>query len=245
MKKQLNISIPLLFFWSIFANANSMTLVDERRQRLIPVSVTLPSNTQCSVKKPCSVAILSSGYGVSHTEYQFIADTFLQSHTAVVTVQHQLKTDPPLSIIQPYLLTRAENWQRGSDNLSFVLRQLSPLYPILNFNKLTLVGHSNGGDISAWYLRMFPEKIGTLITLDHRRVPLPRVVDVRVLSIRGSDFPADDNVLYTPKELKEFQACVVTIPNSRHNDMTDYGPAWLKTAIKNKIGLFINQAQCG
>ena len=221
------------------------TLFDEQRQRSIPISVTLPTNKTCEKALPCPLAMISSGYGVAHTEYQFITDKLLNRGFAVVTVQHQLKTDPPLSVTQPYLKTRTENWQRGTENLQFVISNLSDQYPQLDFNNLTFVGHSNGGDISAWYIRRYPEKINTLITLDHRRVPLPRLKRIKVLSIRASDFPADSNVLYTPSELKQYNACVVTIAKSRHNDMTDNGPAWLKTAITKTIDGFIDKKQCG
>ncbi|RYV03917.1 alpha/beta hydrolase [Shewanella sp. OPT22] len=200
----------------------------------------MPEKNNCKTSSPCHVAIVSSGYGVLHTEYQFITDTLLNNQFAVVTVQHQRETDPPLSITQPYLKTRAENWQRGTENIRYVINTLTPSYPELNFEHLTLVGHSNGGDISAWYIRNTSKHVHALITLDHRRVPLPRLKNIRVLSIRGSDFPADPNVLYTAEELERYRVCVVTIEKSRHNDMTDHGPTWLKVAIKKSINHFLN-----
>ena len=240
-----NTSLTLLLLCSVSSHALQKNLLDEQRQRPIPISITYPDVKICSTQAPCKLAILSSGYGIPHTEYQFMVSELARSGFAVVTVQHQLKTDPSLSVIQPYLKTRARNWQRGTENLTFVLKTLTPIHPEIDFNTITLVGHSNGGDIGAWFSKKFPQKVSMLITLDHRRVPLPRINTIQVLSIRGSDFPADANVLYTPAELQELRACVVTIPKSRHNDMTDSGPNWLKSAISKKISNFINNAQCG
>ena len=231
-------------FISLCVHGSQQILFDEARQRQIPITVTYPQMADCTETTPCNLAVLSSGYGVPHTGYQFIADELLKNNYAVLTVQHQLNDDPQLSITPPFLKTRAENWQRGTDNLTFALDTLAPKHPTIDFNKVALVGHSNGGDIGAWFIKHHPQKVSMLITLDHRRVPLPRLTTVKVLSIRGSDFPADKHVLYTADELSRLNACVVTIAKSRHNDMTDYGPAWLKTAIVEKIDQFLNQAQC-
>ena len=241
-------SLILLLLLSVvgfFAHADQQVLFDEQRQRPIPISLTYPQAHHCTQASPCKLAVLSSGYGVPHTAYQFIADELLKNKYAVITVQHQLKDDPGLSIVQPFTKTRAENWQRGAENLNFVLSRLADKYQNINFDKITLVGHSNGGDIGAWFVKAHSQQVETLITLDHRRVPLPRLNSINVLSIRGSDYPADVGVLYTLDELKRLNACVVTIKKSRHNDMTDDGPTWLKTEIQSQINRFINQAQCG
>ncbi|KUM55040.1 hypothetical protein AR688_17510 [Rheinheimera sp. EpRS3] len=59
------------------------------------------------------------------------------------------------------------------------------------------------------------------------------------MSIRGSDFPADDGVLYTAEELKQFNGCIVQVADSEHNDMTDFGPGWLKNSLSNIIRAFV------
>ena len=79
----------------------------------------------------------------------------------------------------------------------------------------------------------------TLITLDHRRVPLPRSGLPAVLSIRASDFPSDPGVLYTEQEMAPLNVCIVSVANAKHNDMTDLGPDWLKVAISNMLLSFI------
>lgn len=112
-----------------------------------------------------------------------------------------------------------------------------------DFNKLTLVGHSNGGDISGWLFNEGVDFAETLITLDHRRVPLPRAGSPFILSIRGSDYPADKGVLYSEQEKAMVNACIVKVANSKHNDMTDFGPDWLKASISSTLMSFIS-GQC-
>ena len=75
---------------------------------------------------------------------------------------------------------------------------LSRTYTGFDWSHLTLVGHSNGGDISALAVHEWPSLATTLVTLDNRRYPLPRD-QIRVLSIRGSDFDADAGVLPTAR----------------------------------------------
>ncbi len=162
----------------------------------------------------------------------------------VVAIGHELENDPPLSVAGNLYKTRSENWMRGAETLDFVKHNLAPTYKNYNFNDLLLIGHSNGGDISSWLANNGKDYIDTVITLDHRRVPLPRRDDVSVLSIRGSDYAADDDVLPTTSEAKEYGMCVTEIPESRHNDMTDYGPKWLKDEITHVIANFLNGTGC-
>ena len=103
--------------------------------------------------------------------------------------------------MQPYLTTRMENWHRGVVTLKFLVNELSVKHPEYDFTKLTLFGHSNGGDISALYAAIYPSDVSQLITLDHRRMLLPRNKSIRVLTLRASDYPADANVLLTDQEL--------------------------------------------
>ena len=111
-------------------------LQDTSRQRAVPVQIDRPAQPRsCVPAHRCPVAFFSHGYGVPNTAYAFVARALNQLGYVVVSVQHDLPTDPPLA------------------------------------------------------------STGTLITLDNRRVPLPREARLRVLSLRGSDFAADPGVL--------------------------------------------------
>ncbi|QXX05425.1 hypothetical protein [Vibrio neptunius] len=65
---------------------------------------------------------------------------------------------------------------------------------------------------------------------------------IAACSIRASDFPADKGVL--PLEKEQSHICVVTIPDSRHNDMTDDGPEWLKEKMNFLVRHYLQQQSC-
>jgi hypothetical protein len=136
-------------------------------------------------------------------------------------------------------------WRRGAENLRFVRRQLSKDFPGYAWSDLTLIGHSNGGDISAFALQVSPDLGRTLVTLDNRRVPLPRTAGLRVLSVRASNFSADPGVLPTEAEQSATGACIVQIPASRHNDMHDEGPMPLRERTWTLIEDFLKHHRCG
>ncbi|WP_460457366.1 alpha/beta fold hydrolase [Arenimonas alkanexedens] len=183
--------------------------------------------------------LLSPGYGIPHTGYGFLATHLSRQGYVVIAVQHDLPSDPPLAGKGDLITLRTPAWERGADNLRFVKNEMSEAFPDNDWSDLTLIGHSNGGDISSFLLQASPDFATTLITLDHRRVPLPRDPALAVLSIRASDFPADPGVLPSETEDRPGNACVVEIPNSRHNEMHDGGPAELKSQIKDLIDQFL------
>ena len=229
------------FSFSVLADV----IFDKSRARYIPIEISYPVQTgACKAESPCKVVFVSAGYGVSHSNYQFIGNLFKQRGYMVVAISHELPNDPPLSVSGNLYETRSENWSRGAVTLDFIRNNLKSRFKNYDFDNLTLVGHSNGGDISAWLANEGKDYIQDMITLDHRRVPLPRREDVKVLSIRASDFPADNGVLPSTTEQKKFASCVVTIPKARHNDMEDEGPEWLKTKINALIAGFLEENSC-
>lgn len=220
------------------------SVFDQQRNRTIPIAVAAPEKVKCTIKTKCPVALISAGYGVAHTEYSFLEKELTAQGYFVVSIAHELEQDPPLSVTGNLFETRAENWQRGTVTLKFVQKVLAKRYPNADFDRVTLVGHSNGGDISSWLANEAPNYVEQVITLDHRRVPLPRNKAIRVLSIRASDYPADDGVLYTNRELNEFNGCIVKIPEARHNDMSDSGSAELKRTIQDIMTTWLTTGKC-
>lgn len=214
---------------------------DAKRLRDIPVKISFPVDTSvCSLKNKCPVAFLSSGYGVAYDKYSFISDSLNDAGYLVVAIQHELEGDPSLARTGNLFTQRSENWKRGAETLKFIRETLQSEFSSYDFNKLALVGHSNGGDISSWLASEEDGFIETLITLDHRRVPLPRSNPPLTLSIRGTDYSADVGVLYTEKEKSVFDACIVQVPDAKHNDMTDFGPDWLKASMATILSDFIS-----
>lgn len=224
---------------------SSLILFDVSRQRPIQVEIYLPARaSRCTSAHPCPVALISAGYGISHKSYAFIASSLNQLGCLAVAVQQELPSDPPLATDVDLFAARTPNWQRGAENLRFVLKSMRESHPGFNWRQPVLIGHSNGGDISAWLVRESPMFAGILVTLDNRRVPLPRASSTRVLSIRASDFQADAGVLPTGEELKASGACIVKISDARHNDMHDGGPIGLKHTITRYIVKFLDSGIC-
>jgi len=225
-------------------------IYDQKRDRHIPVSFYLPgSEFDCSNEAPCPVALLNAGYGVSHLSYRFLAETLSAHGYLTIAIGHELQDDPPLAVTGNLYETRAENWQRGANTLAFVLQWVHANANEFKADEVLLIVHSNGGDIASWYYNKFHEVennriIGTVITLDHRRVPLPRSKSIDVLSIRASDYPADSGVLPSNAEQQALGHCVTKIANARHNDMSDQGPGWLKAAISRVISSYLAGAKC-
>ena len=234
--------LVLLFLLANSAFASEHRVVkDAKRQRDIPIQISLPIDASgCTAENKCPVAFLNSGYGVAYDKYAFISNTLNNAGYLVVAIQHELPGDPALAVTGHLYTERSENWQRGATTLKFIRAQLQSEFSAYDFNKLTLIGHSNGGDISSWLFNEGVDFAKTLITLDHRRVPLPRSGSASILSIRGGDYPADQGVLYTEQEMAMFHACIVQIEHARHNDMTDFGPDWLKASISNTLLSFIS-----
>lgn len=226
-------------------SVNAENIYDEARDRTIPVEITFPADIElCSTNLKCPVAFLSAGYGVSHTKYAFLSKQFNQLGYLVIAIGHELPSDPALSVSGNLYETRSENWRRGAKTLDFLKGSLSKRFIEYNFEKLTLIGHSNGGDISAWLGNESKSYIQKIITLDHRRVPLPRNSDYQILSIRASDFPADKGVLPTETEQEKYGICIINIPKAKHNDISDFGPMWLKERINVLINNHLNELSC-
>ncbi len=224
---------------------SSLMLYDGMRQRSVPVELYVPTPShRCMAARACPVALVSPGYGGSHKGYAFIAEELNRLGYLVVGIQHQLPSDPPLATAGDLFEGRSPVWEQGAANLRFVHHELSRSYPGFDWQHVVLVGHSNGGDIAAWLLRNPPAWAVALVTLDHRRVPLPRGASPRVLSIRAGDFKADPGVLPAPEEQRVSRACIVTLGYARHNDMHDGGGAELKHDITRLVAAFLEGGSC-
>ncbi|RIV19852.1 alpha/beta hydrolase [Fibrisoma montanum] len=215
---------------------DTLTLFDTVRHRPIPVALYVPVAASSGPRK---LAILSHGYGGTNKAYSFIAHNLVAHGYVVASIQHELPTDEPMPTTGKPYDVRMPNWQRGVQNIRFVVRELKRRETQLDVGQLLLVGHSNGGDMSALYARQFPDDVVNLITLDNRRMPLPRTRRPRVLSLRSSDQPADEGVLPTPTEQQTLGIRIVALPDTRHNDMWDGATESQKAEMNRYISAFL------
>ncbi|MDP9078217.1 MAG: hypothetical protein M3O71_12370 [Bacteroidota bacterium] len=85
----------------------------------------------------------------------------------------------------------------------------------------------------------YPDFAKTVITLDNRRVSIPRANHPKIFSIRSSDQPADPGVLPSVEEQKRYNIKIVRV-NTIHNDMGGMGNDAQKKEINDYIISFLN-----
>lgn len=221
-----------------YAPTERLSLFDAARQRAVPVALFAPTAPKPGVGK-CKLALFSHGYGGQHTGYSFVAQTLAAHGYLVASVQHELPTDEPLPQTGNPRQVRRPNWDRGVQNLLFVRRELLRTHPELDSAHLLLAGHSNGGDTSVLFAEEHPELVEKLISLDNRRMPLPRKPTPKVLSLRSSDQAADAGVLPTPAEQAALGMRVVQLPATIHNDMWDGATPQQRQEMQDHISRFL------
>src|SRR5579859_4920623 len=135
--------------WAI--RHETLNLYDTARQR--PVSVDLAVRRDYEIKADdgfwkLPIAIISNGNTVRNTEYSFLANVLAARGYLVASIQQDNPSDPPLMtrIGMPYVGRRGI-YMRCEANILFVLGELQKRQPHADYNHLTLVGHSNGGDV--------------------------------------------------------------------------------------------------
>jgi len=198
----------------------SLNLFDKSRNRSVPVAIYTPSDKKNTKQK---VVIFSHGYGENkggdNLIYSYLTENLAAHGYFVASIQHELPTDdliPMTGIIQ---VVRRPFWDRGADNILFVMNELKKSRPELDFRNITLIGHSNGGDMTALFPQKYPGVVGKIITMDNRRMALPRTKRPRVYSLRSSDLPADEGVLPELEDQKKFGIKIITLKNTKHNEM--------------------------
>ena len=137
---------------------------------------------------------------------------------------------------ETFKISRMPNWKSGAENISFTLKKIKEEFPRLKFNKLALIGHSNGGDISVLFAHQHPELINKLISMDHRRMDLPRTSKPKIYTLRSYDYPADGGVLPTDEEKNKFGITVEFTDinhSSMDNDANDDERQYLISKILN------------
>ena len=231
--------------WAI--RHETLNLFDAARRR--PVAVDVAVRRDYEVKADAGfwklpVAIISNGNTVKNTEYSFLANVFAARGYLVASIQQDNPTDPPLmtKVGMPYV-GREGVYERGEANILFVLGQLETLHAAADYDHLTLVGHSNGGDISMYFAKQHPELVSKVITLDNLRVPFVISDKLKILSFRSKDpnFKTDPGVLPTPQQARQDGIDIIKT-NAQHTDMSDRGPDSVKEKIQATLDHFLSDS---
>jgi dienelactone hydrolase len=222
----------------------TLNLFDVARQR--PVVVDLAVRRDYEIKADdgywkLPVAIISNGNTVKNTEYSFLANVFAARGYLVASVQQDIPTDPPLMTEagKPYV-GRLAVYQKGEANILFVTGHLKKLQPNADYDHLTLVGHSNGGDTAMYFAQQHPDLVAKVVTLDNLRVPFVLSDKVKILSFRSKDpnFVTDPGVLPTPQQAKKDSVDIIQT-QFQHTWMSDRGPDSAKERIQTTLDKFL------
>ena len=189
------------------------------------------------------VAVLSHGNTVKHTEYSFLSNVFAARGYLVISIQHDLATDDPMvtKVGEEYVGRRMQ-YNRGAFNIMFAIDEVKKLYPNADYRKLTLVGHSNGGDISMFFAKQHPDMVKKVVTLDNLRVPFLTDGKVKILSFRSKDpqFKADPGVV-PDDETCEKAGIKVVRTDFQHNELSDRGSDRVKSSIQASVHQFLDE----
>jgi pimeloyl-ACP methyl ester carboxylesterase len=190
------------------------------------------------------VAILNHGNTVKFTEYSFLANIFAARGYLAVSIQHDLPTDAPLvTKVGEIYVGRLPQYQRGIANIRFAVDEMKKIEPNADYDRLTMVGHSNGGDISMYFAKMYPDEIKKVVTLDNLRVPFLTDGKFKILSFRSQDahFKPDPGVVPDDEQCEQSGITVVNT-GFQHNDMRDTGPDAAKSSIQSMLDKFIDES---
>jgi acetyl esterase/lipase len=229
--------------WAI--RHQSITFNDpERDNRPVAVDIAVRRDREMQadaglLKLP--VAIFNHGNTVKNTEYSFLANLMAARGYIVISIQHDLPTDAPMvTKVGELFVGRLTQIQRGVANIKFAVKQMRDVEPNADYDHLTVVGHSMGGDITMYFAKQYPDRVRKVVTLDNLRVPFVTSGKFKILSFRSHDpvFKADPGVVPSSDECEKDGITVVNT-NFQHNDMRDTGSEEAKSSIQNMLDKFL------
>ncbi len=225
-------------------SVDTLTLLDTHRNRLIPVAFYTSIYPN---KKSLDIVIFSHGYGQnngsSYLNYSYLTENLARNSYFVVSIQHELPTDDLLPSSGIPQVVRRPFWERGVENILFIINYLKNIKKYnLNFKNIILIGHSNGGDMTALFPQKYPNIVKKIITLDHRRMALGRAISPQILTLRSNDQAADEGVLPTELEQKKMNITIIKLANTPHNDMDNHATPLQRHEINQYILNFLNKS---
>ncbi len=253
MKRAVIVVLSLLVLVAVAYLSGSKWLIrhetvaffDQTRDRPIDVDIAVRRDKAMQARAgllKLPVAILNHGNTVKFTEYSFLANVFAARGYMVVSIQHDLVSDPPLvtKVGEPYV-GRLPIYERGVKNILFAINKLKAMYPNADYDHLTMVGHSNGGDIAVYFAKMHPDEVRKVVTLDNLRVPFMTDGKFKILSFRSHDpvFKADPGVI-PADEVCDHAGITVINTGAQHNEMSDRGPDSVKQKIEGMLDKYLD-----
>ncbi|MBR1271120.1 alpha/beta fold hydrolase [Bradyrhizobium sp. AUGA SZCCT0222] len=215
-----------------------------RDNRLVAVNIAVRRDKEMQANAgmiTLPVAIINHGNTVKHTEYSFLSNAFAARGYLAVSPQHDLPTDPPMvTKVGELYVGRLPQIQRGVANIHFAIDEMKKVLPNADYARVTMVGHSMGGDISMYFAKQYPDEIKKVVTLDNLRVPFLTDGKFKILSFRSKDtqFKPDPGVVPDDDQCEKAGITVVNT-GYQHNDMRDTGPDAAKSSIQTMLDKFI------
>ncbi|WFB68184.1 alpha/beta hydrolase [Chryseobacterium sp. WX] len=221
---------------------DTLTFFDQSRNRKIPVAFYHPKTDKKIPNQ--QVIIFNHGYGFNkggdHFVYSYLTEKLASKGYFTVSIQHELTTDHLLPTEGNLQMMRRPFWQNGSDNILFVLNKLKKMKPELDYKHLSLIGHSNGGDMTALFANQHPNLVYKLITIDNRRMFLPRTSVPKVYTLRSNDYPADEGVL--PNEVEQNKYSMTVQKTSiNHSHMDNKGSDEEKRVLNDFVLKYLSE----
>ncbi|WP_228435825.1 S9 family peptidase [Chryseobacterium pennipullorum] len=221
---------------------DTLTLFDPGRARKIPVAIYSPESQRKIPNQ--QVVIFNHGYGQNkggdYFVYSYLTEKLASKGYYTVSIQHELTTDALLPVEGNLQIVRRPFWQNGSDNILFVLKELKKTRPDLDYKHLTVIGHSNGGDMAALFANQHPNLVYKVIAMDNRRMFLPRTSLPKIYSLRSNDYPADEGVLPTSEEQKKHHMTIQ--PTSiNHGHMDNKGSMEEKRILSEYVLKYLSE----
>ncbi|MGT2440313.1 alpha/beta fold hydrolase [Bradyrhizobium betae] len=230
--------------WAI--RHETITFYDASRDnRPVPVDIAIRRDKEMQANAgmiTMPVAVINHGNTVKNTEYGFLANVFAARGYLVVSPQHDLPTDPPM-VTKPgeLYVGRLPQILRGVANIHLAMQEMKKVQPNADYEKVTMVGHSMGGDITMYFAKQYPDEVKKVVTLDNLRVPFVTAGKFKILSFRSQDpqFKTDAGVIPTDEECEKAGIQVVKT-EFQHNDMRDTGPDSAKNSIQGMLDKFLS-----
>lgn len=221
---------------------DTTSLYDHKRNREIPIAIFRSKHAAAGKQ---AIVIFSHGYGENkpgvYLMYRYLTDFLASKGYFVVSIQHELPSDSLIPSEGVPQIVRRPFWDRGADNILFVIESLKQSHPELDFSNITLIGHSNGADMTALFPQKYPGIVRKVITLDNKRMALPRTSRPKVYSLRSSDQTADAGVLPSDEEQKRYGIKIIKLAATTHNDMIDFGTQTQHKEINDYVLKFLKE----